>query len=254
MNTDVKHPASFDDRLIDWKRIAEPQADQYDTRVVLELMRRQGYQRKEVGNDPSFFDGKVALRNHSPAWAPECIPAPPDHPNVARGCELIRLWPVVFAQFQALTESVSIFMNQRGAVDAIVGSVSGSCGVELGTIAVTVDNHVGFAEGLVHEMGHHKLRALGIEFECAERIVRNPREQRFKSPIRYDCLRPMSAVLHAQYSYMFVTSLDIEILRARLDPERDRSVAQLSLAVILPKLQFGIDVIRKHAELDEAGT
>ncbi|NEQ66800.1 MAG: PqqD family peptide modification chaperone [Symploca sp. SIO2D2] len=241
--------------------MAEPQSDQYDTIIALEFARRHGYTRKEVGSDPTFFDGKVAIRKDS-ALSDQyslCIPASPDHPNIKRACDLIRLWPKVFIQCQFLIESVSVFIDTQASCDAEQGSIynigsicsSGTHG--FGTIASTINSHVGFAEAIVHEMAHHKLRALGVEFESAERIIRNPIGQKFKSPIKLDCLRPMSAVLHAQYSYTYVSALDIEIITAGKAAERDRCIAEVSLAKNLPKLEFGLKVIEDNAEVDHAG-
>jgi HEXXH motif-containing protein len=122
-----------------------------------------------------------------------------------------------------------------------------------GSIAVSVDNHVGFAEGIVHETAHHKLRALGVDIESATRLILNPPERTYPSPIRYDCLRPMSAVLHAQYSYTYIMQLDLHILRAQECPERDRQIVEDSLAVILPKLEFGMTVLKSHLVADMCG-
>ena len=246
---------SFDESSIDWRKIAEPQVDQYDTLIALEFAKRSGYQREDIGNDPSFFDGKVALRgDQSTLHFPDCIPAEPNHPNVTNGSDLLRLWQPVFRQFQLLIESVAIVYYTPQPADLVVGSICGSGNKGFGTIAATINHHVGFAEALVHEMAHHKLRALGVLFEEAERIILNLSEQKFPSPIRYDCLRPMTAVLHAQYSYTYVAALDIKIINADINYDRDYSIAEGSLATILPKLHFGLQVIQENAVIDNAGT
>jgi hypothetical protein len=246
---------SFDESSIDWRRIAEPQGDQYDTLIALEFAKQSGYIREGIGNDPTFFDGQVAIREDpSTLQFPDCVLADFNHPNVTKGCDLLRLWQPVFRQFQLLIESVAIVYYTPHPTDIVVGSICGSGNKGFGTIGATINHHVGFAEALVHEMAHHKLRALGIQFEESERIVLNPPDQRFHSPIRHDCLRPMPAVLHAQYSYTYVTALDIIIIDAAIDRERDYSIAQGSLASNLPKLEFGIQVIKNHAILDVAGT
>lgn len=240
------------DILIEWTRVAEPQSDQYDTLIVLDFLRRRGYVREDIGSAPTFFDGQVALRNDA-VCLDNCVPAQPDHPNINKGCDLIRLWPTVFTQCQLLIESVSPFIKPQDPCDATNGSTCGPGTRGFGTIASTINSYVGFAEAIVHEMGHHKLRALGFQYESAERIIRNPSDQKFKSPIRYDCLRPMPAVLHAQYSYTYVSALDIEIIKAGTDLSRDRRIAEDSLAKILPKLEFGLEVIRDNADTDSAG-
>ena len=144
-------------------------------------------------------------------------PRPLDHPNVAQGAALLRLWPEVLAQFVSLTDTVSLFLDAQTMDDCVVGSICGQGAEGFGSIAATVNHHAGFAEALVHEMAHHKLRALGIQFDGADRLILNSPEQLFPSPIRYDCLRPMTAVVHAQYSYTYIIQLDLKILQARED-------------------------------------
>jgi HEXXH motif-containing protein len=117
-----------------------------------------------------------------------------------------------------------------------------------------LNSAVGFAGSLVHEMAHHKLRSFGVQFETAEKLIRNPPEQNFRSPVRYDCLRPMSAVLHGQYAYTYSAAMCLEIVRPRSNPVLDRRIAEEALAVKLPKLVFGLEVLRRHAELDAEGT
>jgi hypothetical protein len=245
---------SFDESSIDWRRIAEPQGDQYDTLIALEFAKQSGYIREGIGNDPTFFDGEVAIREDpSTLHFPDCVLADFNHPNVNKGADLLRLWQPVFRQFQLLIESVAIVYYTPHPTDLVVGSICGSGNKGFGTIGATINHHVGFAEALVHEMAHHKLRALGVKFEEVERIILNSPDQKFHSPIRYDCLRPMAAVLHAQYSYTYVSALDIKIINAGIDYSRDYSIAEGSLAHNLPKLEFGLRVIQDNAILDTAG-
>jgi len=63
----------------------------------------------------------------------------------------------------------------------------------------------------------------------------------------------MTAVLHAQYSYTYIIQLDLKILEAREDGERDRQIVSQSLAVIMPKLAFGLQVLKNDLETDEPG-
>ncbi len=239
---------------ISWDRLAEPQEDQYDSLVVLELARRRGYVRSEPGGGATFFDGKIALRNDGPPPGPDCVATGADHPNIAATGELVRSWPAVFTQLQLLIESVSVFLHTGSPyLDDGVGSSSGSAGSEFGMVSSTVNSAVGFAGSLVHEMAHHKLRALGVQFESAERLIRNPPEQKFRSPVRYDCLRPMAAVLQGQYAFTYSAAMCLAILRPRKNPARDRRIAEEALAVKLPKLVFGLEVLKRHAKVDAEG-
>jgi hypothetical protein len=237
---------------IEWRRVAEPQQDEYDTEVVLDLAARRGYQRQDPAGEPTFFDGAIAIRNGA-TFVPGTEPAPLDHPNIARACELVRLWPEGFRQCRRLLDGVEVFVGVGGVEDRVLGSVCHAGTRGFGSIKSTVDHHAGFAQALVHEMSHHKLRALGVGSDAAERFVLNPAHRRYRSPIRHDCLRPMPAVLHAQYSYTHVAALDMAIIEAATDPLRDRRIAAESLAVLLPKLEFGRNVIADGAEVDRPG-
>jgi hypothetical protein len=63
----------------------------------------------------------------------------------------------------------------------------------------------------------------------------------------------MTAVLHAQYSYTYISALDIKILENTMDRARNSQIVSNSLAVIIPKLEFGLQVLREHAKFDEPG-
>lgn len=254
MQKALKH--NLGNSAILWDRLAEPQNDQYDSMITVEFAHTRGYARTDVGGgDPTFFDGRIALCSAPHSFSlRECIPAPRNHPNVERACDLVRLWPKVYIQCQLLLESVSLFFDTRNPDDNVVGGVCNSVGgFGSGKIASIINNHVGLAEALVHEMAHHKLCILGVQLEDAERIIKNPATQKFKSPIRHDRLRPMTAVLHAQYSFTYVAALDIEIIKAGKEPARDRLIAERQLADKLPKLQFGFNIIRDNADVDSAG-
>jgi hypothetical protein len=63
----------------------------------------------------------------------------------------------------------------------------------------------------------------------------------------------MSAVLHAQYSYTYIAQLDLMVLKGDEDKLLAMAIRELSLAVIVPKLQFGVTVIKQHARTDNWG-
>jgi HEXXH motif-containing protein len=242
----------FSERL-DWRRLAATQEDQYDTDVVLALAERRGFVRVDSAGKPRFL-GRIAITNSSPNLAPDCDPTTPDHPNIAAAEELIRLWPAMAEQLPRLTDQLNLFLHEKSPyLDDGVGSMSNAGDGRWGTISSTINSAVGFAGSLVHEMAHHKLRALGVEFESAEHLILNPSEQRFRSPVRYDCLRPMSAVLHGQYAFLYSAEMCLRIVQADRDSARGRRVATDALAVKLPKLVFGLEVLNSHAITDENG-
>jgi Coenzyme PQQ synthesis protein D (PqqD) len=240
------HDAQLDPAGVDWRRLAEPQEDQYDTAVALQFLRDAGFQRARVGDSASSFDGQVIIDHEPfPAFPPSCVPAPLDHPYIEEACNLIRLWPTVFTQFQGLIDHVSLWIDEdllrSGSTD------------EPGRIAATINNPVSLAEGLVHEMSHQKLRAIGIQVESASRIIVNKDGHIYKSPVRYDCLRPMTAILHAEYALLYIVGLYNVILRSSSVSEENRQFAARVLASYVPMLEFGDEIIREHAEVDDAG-
>lgn len=73
------------------------------------------------------------------------------------------------------------------------------------TVFSTINDIAGGVEGLLHEAGHLEVHNLGIHFEEWDPgTLANSPEELYESPIRKDKLRPMGAVLHAQYSYLWV--------------------------------------------------
>ncbi len=238
---------------MDWWRLAEPQPDGYDTDVALELMSAAGYVRSgRAAGVPTCFGGRVAIEHDGP-FVPGSNAAAPSHPNIEKACELIRLWPAGYRQCQRLIESVGAYVDLSHTDDRVLGAASQIGKRGFGHINVTVNNHVGLAEGLVHELAHCKLQALGVDVESATRLIVNSPDRLCKSPVRHDCLRPVTAVLHAQYSYTYVLALDLAIVAAGLDAERDYHVIAGSIAKLLPMLEYGRDVLREEAELDGPG-
>lgn len=236
---------------IEWERVPEPQSDGYDSALVREFAMRRRYAFQSPASRVMQFDGHVPILPNC-SWGPEQFkPAPIDDPNIAIGCDMIRAWPSAFDQCRRLLSAIFV-STTVGEETNTWGSCSGPGPSGFGSVCATVYNPVGFAEAIVHEMAHHKLKSLGVELESASRLLVNIPDARFPSPIRYDKLRPMSAVLHAEYSYIYVAALDIALIRAH-DP-RSQDIARLSLAKYLPKLDFGIRVLRKSAVTDSAGT
>jgi HEXXH motif-containing protein len=115
-----------------------------------------------------------------------------------------------------------------------------------------VDNALGFAQAMIHEMAHQKLRALGVAVESADRLVANDPTERFASPIRKDQPRPMTAVLHAQYSFIHVIALDLHMLAAA-ETERERQSTLMLLARNVPRMQAGYQEVARHIRTDEPG-
>src|SRR5260221_11585139 len=93
-----------------------------------------------------------------------------------------------------------------------LGSSSHSDEAEFGIIYASVESPLCLAQAMVHEMAHHKLRALGISAESATRLITNDPAQLFDCPIRKDRKRPMIALFHEEYTFVHVTCLDLHMI------------------------------------------
>jgi HEXXH motif-containing protein len=255
----------FDEILsgVDWRRMAAPQDDGYDTDMTLRLAENCGtpsrplpYRRRPIDGAATFCDGMVAVRQ-----APELgmmtdriVPAQIDHPNIPLGAAFLARWPAAYAQFGRLVDTVYPYTDpvQASQGECALGSSSHSYEDQFGSVHATVDNALGFAQALIHEMAHQKLRALGVSVESAERLVANNPSELFDSPIRKDRPRPMTAVLHAQYSFIHVTALDLHML-AGAKGERERQYILMLLARNVPRMQAGYQEVARHIRTDEVG-
>jgi len=111
---------------------------------------------------------------------------------------------------------------------------------------------IALAEAIVHETAHQKLRVLGISFESATTVVANDPSDLYVSPVIKDRRRPMTAVLHAEYSYVHVTALDIHMLETERDANR-LTVLREVLQRNLSRIEEGYETIRRYFKPGEHG-
>jgi ADP-heptose:LPS heptosyltransferase len=253
---------------IDWSRVAEPQDDQYDTKIILELAGRttsaerpEFYRRTAVGTAPAVFDGAVAVRYvyHSvPEFAPlaEQYPdAPVNHPNISAAVEYVRRWPTAFKQVQQLLEAIHPAQHPDMPLESeeiYRGSLCHSYERLFGTMWATIFCPIGLAEAIVHEVAHQKLRVLGVSLESAARVVGNDPADLYLSPIIKERLRPLTAVLHAEYSYVHVTALDIHMLNGESNAARRAGLAEV-LETNLARIEEGYGTLQQHFKAGEHG-
>lgn len=266
MDRKLVHPTVTDSSLkIDWARLAYPQEDQYDSRIILELtglctsLRRPSlYTRRPIGHHPTIFDGAVAVRElpRSTLREPDFVLAPPNDPNLEAAARYVARWPQVYEQFKLLIDTVvplydaSITPAERGEV---LGSCSDSDESQFGTLMATIEDPLGLAQAMVHEMTHQKLRALGISVEAAEHLIINDPNELYRSPLRHDCMRPMTAVFHAVYAFIHVVALDLRMIAPEEDPVVHERLVLL-LARNVPRMQVGFKTIQDNLRTDSAGT
>ena len=96
-------------RQVDWRRIAEPQPDQYDALTALKLFASrsaspsQGFSNSD---GTTLCDGAVRLGYCYQDGVEGLVDAPLDHPNLAMAEAYLRRWPVAFEQFRLLMNSL----------------------------------------------------------------------------------------------------------------------------------------------------
>ncbi|MEM6989316.1 MAG: HEXXH motif-containing putative peptide modification protein [Myxococcota bacterium] len=248
---------------IDWVRVAEPQSDAYDTHVALQLassttdaVRTTVHRRPSPRqSEPTIFDGAVAVRASGPGAAGVATfsGGPSDAPVIEDAVQRVRAWPEAFRQFQSLMHAFYPVVDSNvAAADPGRGSCSHSVESAIGEMYATVFDPIGLAEAFVHEMAHNKLRALGVYVGTPGRFFLNPRHVLYPSPALKTRLRPMSAVFHAEYSFIYVTQLDIVMLRAECDPNQRAHLLGV-LATNVERMDWGLDIVRDFAELDDDG-
>lgn len=179
---------------------------------------RWGWEKRPPVHGPTWMDGSVRL-----AGAAECAPCSrslaeeseelldPTNPVLTHAERILRAWPEAYREAQSLLDVIQSW-RPRG-VPFAREAMGGSCGPGVhgwGSIMVSAGNPVGYAEGVLHELGHHKLRALRIDMEEHDgRVLGNGPDELYESGVRKDRPRPMSAVIHAHYSYLHVTEIEL---------------------------------------------
>jgi hypothetical protein len=257
--TEDRPPLSLDE--VDWRRLAEPQHDQYDSQIILRLAsettshgRPVRYARAPAGSSPTIFDGSVAVR-HVYAGAPEIaarredyIDGPVDHQNLQIAAAYVGRWPAAFVQCQTLLDAIHPAIDTAlpfRSCEIYRGSSSHSLERFFGTLWVTIHCPIGTALSIVHELSHQKLRALGVSIGRATTVVGNRPDALYASPIIKDRLRPMTAVLHAQYAFVHVAELLTRILDAEPSPDGQRALSCV-LRRDLGRICAGYDVLRRN--------
>ena len=247
---------------IDWARMAEPQEDGYDNAItLLEAAKRYNFS-KSPREEPTIFEGQVNLRTEELRLIDHLVAAPLNARSVLEAEALLKTWPVVYRQVQALVDTLYPLrdLNFSEYDEQSVGCTCGG-GKTWGSIYSTVTDPVGFVEGIVHEMGHWKLHALGVHLEDWDNLLLNKPDDLYPSPIRKDKLRPVGAVLQAQWSYVYVTGIDAHILRDSLeksardypDLEYPPKRAYRHLMINVKRIEEGRETLLSCAKGDENG-
>ncbi len=236
----------------DWARLARPQADGYDTEVICRL---SGHAGRLDPAAPVWFEvspvyaGRTDFQQDFQGF-PD---ADASHPSLPLAVALVDCWPLGSAQARRLIRVLhaSLEPGIAGWGWQVVQSSSHSYADDFGSLWATVNSPVGLAEALVHELAHHKLRALGVGFEHADRLVANRPGERYPSPLLGGRPRPMPALLHAHYALLHMLALELEVLAAGVPQARTVVTALLRRHVEL--LHAGAALLRRELVVDAAG-
>lgn len=258
----------LDGSTLDWARVVSPQRDGHDSRIALQFAAAAGYVRRPVAGCKSILDGRIAIRpleadTEVEGW---CEQGELDSVNLERAATLLQHWPEGFSQFVCLIDTIfpiravqistAAFPSATRAPGSLMlGSASHSEWRRFGSLYTTSHDPIGTAQAFVHELAHQKLRALGVHVDRADRLVINSGEQQFESPVRKDKLRPMTAVVHATYSWFYICQLDCHLVEWALASGGDPEVTlfQRFLARNISLLAAGLETIHAHVEVDDAG-
>lgn len=189
--------------------------------------------------------GRVALALAEQSIAPWVEPTV-THPNLPLVEGAMARWPAAWEGFQ---QFVTIFwplhqpgMNGRGCTSghAILRSQR--------IVYVTVYDVEGCREGLLHEWGHLRLEALGVDLEVHDGWLLENDDVGFISPVRKDKLRPMSAVLHGFYAWVLMSAGDV-VAAQQGESENVVDFFRTNVA----KMEEGILTLNHHARWTEVG-
>lgn len=230
---------------IDWRRIARPQDDGYDSKVIHAFDTARGWKKAVYEPaDVTLCEGQIAIR------APRIAMSMGDGTLVATPNQE---W--ANRQTQALNTWDAGYRAMRGYLDELWPWVSGVVGKGCSSghavwtpernyhgVFITIDDWQGCAQGFYHEFGHLRLESLGIHVESHDgALLLNPPDELYTSSVRYDVKRPMSAVLHGVYAWLMFTENDLHV-----SPDADtfRQYASHNL----PKIVAGINEIHCYAK------
>lgn len=213
---------------IAWERVAEPQADGYDTDVAKRLgLERYGWEKRWPPADArTWLDGAVELT--VPPWHNGDEIEVVEHPNLAVAERLLRdACPTLWIQCRELVQALHLVLaDDMGNGELQTGCKCGPMGDRVSfEFQITVNFGIGILEAVVHELAHNKMKTHGISLYHWERLLTNPiptdeaiesgeGDYLYESVIRKDKLRPLGACVSAHYSYLHVSELLLQLVEA----------------------------------------
>lgn len=207
------------DKNLPWEKVAEPQQDLSDLDMLWYVSDMLYGYKKPVATAPlTMFGGKVAIKlsntaqSHTESTYVHHDAASFISENKAHRLEqLLKLTPYA----SHVAEFLDVYhpkINKKYDHHHSQSTLGCQCGPVMkprdGSIEVgsSYNNPVTAGDGIIHEVWHQRMHALGIDFETHSGLFfTNSDDELYESPIRKDKPRPMPAVIQAQYSYIGVT-------------------------------------------------
>lgn len=184
------------------------------------------------------------VRPNLPSPGPDLEYAPSD-PRAPMGLALLeRVWPSALSWAENTVEGWAPLRWLPG--DMTSGGCT--CGRFQDTRIVfsTINSIEGGMEGMLHEAGHIQVHDHGINLDdwAPDALLNDPTDL-YASPYRHDIQRSIGAVLHGQYSYLWVMEWYQRLLASGEGfMSRDRLVVRAK--EITPKLIAGYALLAAH--------
>lgn len=218
------------DKSIAWEKIAEPQPDFYDVDILLQVSNElYGYVPVEpTAGSMTMLDGRVEVKFEPPIFQEtleRITREEVEERNIIKNLDTTLSYT---RYYETVAKFLDAFHPIKWTEDnrnyPSVGCACGPMGSpERGYIEVssTCYNPISGVDGLIHEVWHQRMHALGVDFEDHKGLLfDNSPDELYDSPIRKDKLRPMSAVVQAQCSYIGVT----DFYRIMIDKIVDKNI------------------------------
>ena len=280
----------MDLKQIDWKRIAKPQPDAYDSHIIATILyEKYGWKKITPTSELTFCNGTVGIAEDKLEWAeslqhgslwrptntfwgsgmdhmtPELtatidrfLMAWPDGSLMLQNF-LDEYWPKWSGQMSTYARGSSsghIIMAHGAQLNPPVG------GVILNAVYVTANDPQGCSAGTYHEVGHARLESIGIDIDKHDnQLLLNTPDELYDSPVRWDVKRPMSAVVQGVYSWIMLSEADLQCGLNLTgwdtkNPDIQVSPAEATAGYLIgniPKIEDGLAEIRTHAKLTPEG-
>ncbi|MEL6431773.1 MAG: PqqD family peptide modification chaperone [Planctomycetota bacterium] len=222
-------PSDFTD--LDPRALVRPREDCADVAAASRVFDRHypGLRARVARPEPRWIGGRVGLGLPYRRTDGSVTNAPFDHPNLERAEAILARWPAGFRQVQALIAAFQPVIDPKRPTDETGFLRWSLCHASdqpasIGNVWSTINCPWMLAENLVHEAAHQKLFMLGIRKESAIGWIENPQSEGYASPVLPGISRPMTALVHGLYAYLYVTEFDLVLLGQEMQRQRAEGI------------------------------